>query len=378
MITKDDVRELYKKDTHPGQVSSLYLEVSPDLSPRELKTSFKGLVDDIRKNEFPEKTEEVRESLQEDLDLFSDRIEQSEIREDLTRMLVLFSCADEDFWQEFRLPITLDSRYEIGRFPYIRPLEAALDQSNRTLVISVDRHSAKFTEVYMNFVLSETTFESQVPRKVKEGGFKGYEEKRIRRNLEEHVRKHLKRVARNALDQVEDEDIPFVILAGQKDNLNEFQDLMHSYLQKRFIGTIRVNPDEADRETILEKSQPLIEDAEKEKEQETIERVQNEAGRGGRGVLGLEGTVEKLNQRQVQTLVLDSDFRATGSECGFCDVLSADEPGTCSFCDRLTQPVDDLVDRMIGQVLKSGGDTEHIYTDSDVMNENGAGALLRY
>ncbi len=378
MLSQDDIETLYKYEPGNHLVSSLYLPISPDQSPNQLETSFKSLTGEVRKNEFPGKTKTIRSSLKEDQEKFRDFLESEDIREDFTRSIALFSCSEDDFWETYKLPVSLDRHFSIGQYPYLRPLSMILNQSHRTLVISVDRHEAVFYDIFMNMVLSRTKIESEVPKNVRKGGFRGYEEKRISRNIEDHVDKHMKKAARHGLETFREEDHDFLILAGQKENRKRFQKFLHSYLEENLIGTFDVNPDEADREKILEKSEPIIEEAEREKEQRTVEGLKNEVKREGLGVTGLESTIEHLNEGKLRKLIINRDFEAEGSQCPFCDTLSTEEPGPCEYCNKLTQPVSDLVDRIIGATLRNGGSTEHIQSDQSFISDAGIGGLLHY
>lgn len=378
MVNLSELKNLYNFQSESHLVSSLYLQISPDRSRNELLTEFKGITDSVRKEQLPGKTEEIRESVNEDLEKFSERVGSAEIREDFTRTLALISCSAEDFWKEYRFPIESENHFSIGRYPYIRPVSEIADRSFSALVALVDRANARLLEIDMNTVVSETKIQSDVPRQVREGGFTGYEDKRIDRNIDRQVEQHLKKVAGQAMNFFQNNEVDYLVIGGHPDTIPPFRENLHSYLKKYLAGTVEMKPESAKQQKVLDKVLPILEDSRRDKEQNLVEDLQNEVGREGLGTRGLEETLKRLNQKQVRMLVLHDNFEASGSECPFCETLFAEEAGTCEYCNKLTQPVEDLVDRMIGSTLRTGGSVEHIFSDQSYIKEAGVGSILHF
>ena len=56
----------------------------------------------------------------------------------------------------------------------------------------------------------------------------------------------------------------------------------------------------------------IIERDERDREREWLDRLQSELGRNARGVAGLADTLEALNERRVEALLVQDGFRAEG------------------------------------------------------------------
>ncbi len=378
MIDHSDLYELYRLQPDADLVSTLYLDITPDRSPRDLNTILNSMQGTVRKEEFPGKTGPIRESLENDAQRFQQYVDSEDVREDETRAIALFSCDRQDLWQAFHVPAPVGDRYHIGPYPYLRPLSALVDHSRRILFAGVDRGHAVLCDIYMNRIISRTTLTSEVPEDVRKAGFRGYEEKRISRHVDELTRKHLKRSANQARDMFREEPFDDLIIGGHSETINEFQELLHSHVTRNLIGTVDLNPRDATGEQILSRSQPLISEAKETHEKDVLRQLRDEAGRKGPGVIGLDSTLDKLNQNQVRTLLVDDDFRENGSHCPFCHTLSRKQAGPCRYCNKLTQPVEDLVDRMISATFREGGKTEHISSRNHELQDEGIGALLYY
>ena len=72
----------------------------------------------------------------------------------------------------------------------------------------------------------------------------------------------------------------------------------------------------------------MIED-EKQLEREALDRLAAGVGTGGRGVGGPEATLEALNERRVQTLLLEPGFDRRGARCPSDGLLMLESDGRC-------------------------------------------------
>ncbi len=388
MLNEDVLKSLYQVDGHPFLISSLYMDVPPDQSPNQLKTHYKGLTDHVRKN-LDEKTEEVRDSVREDLEWFQEEIEsREEIRSEQTRSVALFSCAAKNYREMFKIPEETTNTCHLTRFPYVRPLSRLIDQSHRTLVICVDRRHARLFDVFINRVVSENSIESDVPDRVRSGGYEGYEgkgisrqvdsEKRVTRHIEEQVDHHLKKTAQLAQTEMQKKNYDFIVLGGHKESMKRFRDRLPSRMEKSIKGTFTCKPEEITRHEALKQVNPIIEEGEKEKEKERLKKLENHRSSDGPVVTGIEEALRAINRGNIRLLVFDDDTSASGNECPFCDNLYTGDQSTCSVCEKLTQPVEDLIDRMIGHTMQRGGSVEHFVSESDFINEHQVCAVLRY
>ncbi len=388
MLNQDVLKSLYTVDGHPFLISSLYMDVPPDQSPAQLRTHFKGITNDVRKN-LEDKTEDVRDSVRQDLDWFQDEIEKrEEIRSEQTRSVALFSCAVKNYREMFKIPDRTINTCHLTRFPYVRPLSRLLDQSHRTLVICVDRRFARLFDVFLNQVVSENSIESDVPDRVRTGGYEGYEgkgisrqvdpEKRVQRHIEDHVDHHLKKTVQLAQTEMKQKSYDFLVLGGHKKTMDRFRKRLPAQMEESIKGSFRCKPETITRKKVLDHVNPIIEKGEQEKEKNRLNRIQDHLSSDGPVVTGLQNALQAINRGNIRLLVFSDDLEASGHECPFCENLYTGEQTTCSICEKLTQPVEDLIDRMIGHTMQRGGSVEHLVSDSEFMEKHQICAVLRY
>ncbi len=390
MINDDVIQSLYQVDGYPYLVSSLYMDIPPEQSPKQLITHFKGLTDQVRKNALKEKTEEVRESVELDVKWFREEIEQrEEIRSDQTRSIAFFSCSAQNYREGFKFSTKTENTVHVHRYPYVRPLSRLLDQNHRTLVVCIDRRYARLLDLFLNRIETEESLESDVPDRVRTGGYEGYEgkgisrqvdpEKRVSRHIEDHVDHHLKKVEGLARTKFDKKGYDFIVLAGHKETIDRFRKLLPSRMEERIQGSFACKPEVISKDEIREKVEPIIEEGEREKEQNRVAEIKDHLSAGGGPVVtGLGETLQAINRGNIRLLVLDEELELNGNECSFCGHLDVGGAQPCDVCDRLTQPVEDLVDRMIGATLERGGSVEHFVSGDDFIREHEVCAVLRY
>jgi len=108
-----------------------------------------------------------------------------------------------------------------------------------------------------------------------------------------------------------------------------------------------------------------------------LEHVLGEAAAGRLAVAGLADTLEAVAWGTVCRLYVDRGFRATGSACGHCGVLQADEPAPCPLCGRLAEPVE-LGAALVEQVRAAGGSVDVVEGHAALAARGGIAACVRH
>jgi hypothetical protein len=102
----------------------------------------------------------------------------------------------------------------------------------------------------------------------------------------------------------------------------------------------------------------------------------------GMATLGLNGTLEALNQGQVYTLYLLTSFSLRGGKCSRCGSLNlvssiGDSSIPCNLCKGETKTVD-LGEEMMRSTLRQDGEVKWIEENSILKENDGVGASLRF
>src|SRR6185312_13046407 len=124
------------------------------------------------------------------------------------------------------------------------------------------------------------------------------------------------------------------LIIGTPDEMRgEVQSTLHSYLRDRIAGWLEIDVKARPAEVAREAS-AIIEEDERTRERDWLDRLKSELGRNSRGVAGLPATLEALNERRVEGLLVQSGFRVEGYASPSSDFLST-EPGSSPVGEEL-------------------------------------------
>ena len=383
----DQIERLLQHRSREHPVVSVYLNVTP---PRNVISELNSLLHTTGKR-LEQSGHFTRPQLRE-LEKLFERIE-AHVRENRerfenTRLLVLFASA-EGLWQEYRLPLALPSRVVVEFDPYTRPLTVLLDEFEHYAVLVTDARKARLFSLYLGdfeehpdvFVVDDTPTRPRVSvsltRSRGSGVWGGLADTRIQRHVEDHVHRHLKRVADQTFQLFQRKKFDLLILGAPEDKILPWlKDHLHSYLQERLAGKFHARPD-WNEARLKEEALKVAQRWERQHEERLIRRLLELHGHKDKGVVGLEPTLNALMLGQVHTLVVQHDFRAKGAACPN-DHHLALEPGPCPLCGAELEPVDDLIDEMVEEAIAQNAEIEHVFTRHEGFSEHGVGAILRF
>jgi peptide subunit release factor 1 (eRF1) len=95
------------------------------------------------------------------------------------------------------------------------------------------------------------------------------------------------------------------------------------------------------------------------------------------GSLGLEDTLQALQEQRIQTLVISEGFSAPGAICDYCSYISASTDPECPVCDGTMQPIEDIVDHLVHRALELDMEIAFV-SDPDLEQAGSIGAVWRF
>jgi peptide chain release factor subunit 1 len=376
MIRLEDVMGLASFKERVSYVTSFYLGFGEGAPPKKLLLSAKALLKEGHAaiQRLPA-GEEATKSLSLDLGKI-ERYFKKDFERSGTGGIAIFSSSAHDFFKTFFLKAPVKDRIVMKRSFYVRPLTLILDDFKRCIVVLVDRAKARVFEAHLGEMLAYIEITDEVPKQVKEAGYRGYEEKRIHRHIEDHVQKHYKRVARQLLDLFKMNRFERLILGGTPEALGEFEKQLHSYLRENVIGRFSIESGAPIIE-VFQKSKTLAEQLERQSEEKLVRDLIDTLWPQGRGTLGIDGTVEALMRGEVYSLLVAVGFVRPGYACRVCGYVSVREK-TCSLCESEMEAVPDVVDEMILETVRQRAHVHHISGIPEFLDKWGVGARLRF
>ncbi len=377
LLSREQIEDLSKFKSNDFLTTSFYLETDKSkLRKKEIQLRLKNLISLAKSRlEKMDLSRSKKDSLYQDLEKIASFCSQT-VASYNDPGLAIFSCSQEGFWRIFQLPDPARNRVIFDQNPYVRHLSSILDEHHRICALSFDRKEARWDKVIMGDISHLQSLVSDVPSKVREGGWEGYESKRIERHIASLLLEHLKKTAQITFDLCQKEKLDWLFVGCSDEHLPEFERIIHPYLKNKLKGRIKTKPgDSADK--ILEECLALEKKLMEQEGEELVQKFVAELEKGGRAIAGLKNTLRKLNNGEVQTLLIVRNFSKAGRICPQCRALSVDEL-RCSLCQRKTDPVVDIVDEAVEAAMDKKCQVKHIPSPSKLDRYGKIGAFLRY
>jgi peptide subunit release factor 1 (eRF1) len=377
LISREQIENLAKFKSNSLLTTSFYLDTSKNrLTKKEIQLSLKNLIS--RNKTHLEKmslSKETRESLAQDLENIK-----KFCTKNLTAYnyvgLAIFSCSEKNFWQEFNLVNSPKNTIVFDQNPYVRPLSAFLEDYHRICALIIDRKEAKWYDIYMGEITLLENFKGDVPSKVKEGGWEGYESKRIERHIASRLHNYSSIAAKTTFDLYNKNKFDWLFLGCSDKYAAEIAPLLHPYLNKGLKGRIKAKPNDSPSR-VLKESLDLKQKLKKQEKEDIVRRFIAEIEKGGLAVSGLKNTLRKLNRGEAQTLLVTRHFSKPGRICSKCNLMYTDEL-RCTSCQRKTEKVVDIIDEAVEAAMEKGSQVKHINPPSGLRKYGDIGVLLRY
>jgi peptide chain release factor subunit 1 len=346
-------------------VLSVYLDLDPS-SPTNRRGGYRLALEEMLKQiETQISDDNKRRHFLEDA---SWARKQMEMRTPRGRSLALFCDVSQEFFFQEDLAIRLANQVWYGETPYTRPLVQALNEYDRYGVVLVDKEKARFFVLSMqNIEELDDTFQTPAVRHRRTAGSDHMRSQMVlQRRAATWSGWFLKEVAEILEDVIKKQAINSIILAGQEDITAELLRLLPKAIAARLVNTVRM-PITAKGNEVLEICWPQVEAIERQRERELVDDLVTVAHKAQpkleKAVVGLDATLNAVNQARVYRLIYPAGRTASGCECPTCAVLLDHPPkdGKCPYCSGALEEVDDVIWLAAERVLAMGGKAEEIH-----------------
>ena len=378
MITRHQVDELLRFQNGEHLLTSCYLNLDRSkMPPQMLKIRIKDLLQAAHQElALKAGSHGQRESLREDFRRIEEYV-MDEIAMNRHRGVAIFACSGHKFWQTYGLPRIVRNLLIADIDPYVRPLMAILGEYHHYCTLLLDRVQGQIFEVYMGQIEPHAAVTDAVPRRVRDGGLGGREERHIERHHTQAVQQHYRRLAEQLFQMFRQDRFDWFVLGGHREILREFKGYLHPRLRERWAGDFHAAPAQAHPPEILQATLDIEEHVESEHEKRLAEQLIQQAEAGRLAVQGMSETVAALARGEAQLLLVDHGFEMPGYACYHCHYPKL-EPGECPHCRKAVEPCADIVDEVIELAMQRNCQIEHVHGLTPLRESGRIGALLRY
>ncbi|MEA2528094.1 MAG: peptide chain release factor subunit 1 [Thermomicrobiales bacterium] len=296
----------------PPSVEAPYLTASLDWRPlgnapglRPTRRQFDELAEEVRGRFGPRGT--AFDSVSADLDRITTYLDDE--LDPAAQGVVIVACSHQGVFEPIPLDVPVASDLTTGPTPSLRQLARVVEDYPSYAVIVADQREAFL------WVLERRTWQRSVevsgtdyPRKQMQGG---WSQRRYQNRADERIEAFARTVAEETRRAFDEQQIDYLIIGADEIMATNLLDMLHQTVKDKVIGTVSLAIT-ASEQDVLAATEPLVEQAERQRELEAVQQVRDGVGAGGKGVAGPEETLTALQTGQVMTLVMDDDFTSPG------------------------------------------------------------------
>lgn len=378
MITRQQIEQLQAFQNGTFLVTSCYLNLDRGEAPAQtLKIRIKDLLQSAQQQlDKKAGTHQQRESLRHDFVEIEAHVMPA-ITENRHKAVAIFSCGGEKFWQIIGLPRLGRNILIADHTPHLHPLTALLAEYRRYCVVTVDRAHGRIFEMYLGEVAEHGDVAAELPRRVREAGIGGRDERNMERHFTQVVEHHYQDLADAAFKLFQKDHFDRLILGGQREAVHEFQKHLHPDLQKRLVGEFHADPAKITLPEVLHQAGVIAQRSEADYELHLATELVQKATAGHGAVTGLTAVLAALDRGEAQTLVVEEGFEKPGHACVNCHYPSL-LPADCPHCHQPTTPCADIVDEAVALALNRNCQIKHVQGVTPLRTSGRIGARLRF
>ncbi len=370
-------RLVEQQPAHP--VLSLYLDLDPErfATPPARASQITSLIDEAaREIEHDDALEhDDLVSLREDLERVRRYLLSREPPFKGARALAVFCSGRDDLFEVVQMSRPVTGRVEIGRTPYVEPLVVAAGE-RRWCVVLVSRREARILTGAPDRLTERERMRDHVHGQHDQGG---WSQANYERSVEQDADAHLRRVIELVSRYWQRERFDCLALGGPQEVVARFQSLLPDELTRCVIAQ-RVQADvaAATDEQVRTAACGLVDDVERERERAALDRLAAGLGSGGRAAGGPQATLDALNERRVEVLLLEDGIDRHGGRCPSCGLLSLETRGPCPADGTDLEEVEHLREAAVEAALTQDAEVVVVRRFPDLGPQQGIAALLRF
>jgi peptide chain release factor subunit 1 len=374
-ITRDQLRRLAEMRPERGRVLSVFLNLDPSQfgTPAARSSAITSIVTEAahRAEQAEGLEHEEREALKGDVERVRETLQAGDIAQNGTRAVAVYACAPADLLEVVRLRRPVESAVVLDRAPYVEPLVADAD-AETWCVLLANRRNARFFVADGGGLEETDRVEDDVHSQHDQGG---WSQSRYQRGVEKEKDDHLVHVAEVAFDAYQRKGFDRLLIGAPDELVNELKAKLHPYLRERIVGRLHLDVENSGIGEVRAAAERAIEDWARRCERDSLDRLAEGVGRGGRGAAGLAAVLEALNEQRVEVLLVAEGYRSPGGRDPETGMLFAGDHGPD---DQELERCENIVEPAVEKAIEQSAKVIKVSHHDDLGPLGGIGAVLRY
>jgi peptide chain release factor subunit 1 len=340
----EKVRDLAAAHSPRGEFLTVTLSTSPlddwrQVAPTFLNSEFTRLIQERgaskdQKHILQRELDEIGAVLQYDLT-------------DRTQGLALFADGTNGVYARIELPFRLANRVVLEPAPYVRPVLHALSLLEPFIVARVSRDESNVYLVNEWGLAKEDDLTGPwLKTSDPETGELSIKEYFAAARHDTLVELHYKEVAGVLAKWLESSEIRRVVLCAQHEIASNFRRELAPAVAPKVVAEIPFDAAVSVNQMIAT-ARVAANEARHVELVQLVERIREGLGANGRGAGGFEEVEDGLKWAQIQTMVVDRNYRPPGWSCPECNWVGVNPVEHCPTCEEAPIPIGDAVGELM-------------------------------
>jgi peptide chain release factor subunit 1 len=363
-----------------SRVLSIFLNLDPAefATPPARTSEISSVIDDAhrRVRDSDNLSHAARKGLEEDVERANTFLR--DLSPKGAHGFALFACGARGLFEGIRLPRPIETRAVISDAPFVEPLIELLGSGGNWMVVLVNRQTGRLLRGDGDHLDELQVVQDDVHGQHSQGG---WSQARYQRSVDEDVMDHLKNVADAVFLRFKTAPFDHLLLGGPGETRTDFESKLHPYLRERLVGWIDIDVENTSADDVARCAREKIEEHTRATERAALDRLQEAVATNGRGTAGLEPTLEALNERRVETLLLMENFDAAGCTCPQCGSVYALDGGSCPADGTELDCRDNVIENAMRLALEQSAGVLVVRDEDngrELESRGGIAAVLRF
>jgi peptide chain release factor subunit 1 len=295
-----------------------------------------------------------------------------------TQGLALFANGEGGIYQRIELPFRLLNRVVLEPSPYVRPVVHALSLLEPFIVARVSRDESSLYLMDEWGVAKENDLTGPWLRTSdRETGELSIKEYFAAARHDSLVDLHYKEVAATLAKWLEGSPVKRVVLCAQHDIANAFRRALPLAVAPKVDAEISIDAN-VPLSQMLASARNAANEARQRELVQLMGRIREGLGSNGRGAAGFDEVMGGLERGQIQTMIVDRNYRPPGWACPGCSWAGLAPVDECPLCGGKPVPIADAVGALVRLAILQSSRVEVAEGVPALDELGGVAALLRF
>lgn len=296
-----------------------------------------------------------------------------------TQGLALFADGQGGLYQRIELPFRLINRVVLEPSPHVRPVVHALSLLEPFIIaqVSRDESSLYLVDEWGGVAKTDHASGPWLRTSDSESGELSIKEYYAAARQDTLVDLHYKEVAATLAKWLESSGARRVVVCAQHDIASNFRKFLAPAAAAKVTAEIPFDAAVSVKQMLVS-ARAAANDARQQDLHRLAARIREGLGSGGRGAAGFSEVLGGLERGQIQTLLVDRNYRPPGWRCPECDWVGLDPLERCPICGGRPVPIVDAVGELVRMAILQSSRVEVAENIPALDEMGGVAAQLRF